>query len=72
MPLQKARRKSLADRIHNRFYAWFGRQHPGSYGVVSDGFTRRSLRDAYEAGWQAARRSLHRVDIRASSDPAET
>lgn len=49
-------RKTLTDLIHDRFYAWFARARPGRNSIIEDGFTRRDMRDAYEAGWNAARR----------------
>ena len=41
----------------DKFYRWFPRAYPDSNSVIAVGFTRASLRRAYEAGYAAAMRS---------------
>lgn len=53
-------RKTDTDRIHDAFYRWFGRRHPERNSLIADGFTRRDMRDAYEAGVRAQCRAIKR------------
>lgn len=52
----KAARKTFTDMLYERFYAWFQRTKSKSGSLIEDGFTRRDMRDAYEAGYRARRR----------------
>lgn len=62
-----AKRKSLADRVHDSFYRWFSRRHPSESSLIADGFTRRDLRDAFEAGHRRGKRAHD--DISNASQP---
>ena len=39
--------------LFERFYAWFARHYPTDSSIVGGEFSRRELRNAYEAGWYA-------------------
>jgi len=53
----KIARPTLAERIHERFYKWYGRRYPDDRAIVSAvAHSRRDMRDAYEAGFKAGRK----------------
>lgn len=46
----------LQDVIHPKFYRWHERNYPTETSLVGGDYTRREMRNAYEAGYRAARR----------------
>ena len=55
-PTSKQRQRPFHERVTDKFYIWFGRQHPKCVSVVQTGFTRANMRAAFEAGARTARR----------------
>lgn len=55
MKKHRAWRKTV-DEIYTNFYDWFQRVKSKSGSLIEVGFSRRDMRDAYEAGYKRARR----------------